>query len=178
MLLDSGEPILLFGWHHAVYDIWMEGLAEFKPVLYTGHESPTQKEAAKAAFLSGASRVMIISLRSGAGLDGLQAVCSTAVVGELDWSPAVIEQCIGRIDRDGQKTPCTAFYLVSESGADPIMAEVLGVKREQLESVRNPDMALAERIDNGENNIRRLAREFLAKRGEAVPAAPAAEGVS
>lgn len=178
LLLDGGEPVVLFGWHRAVYDLWMAGLAEFNPVMYTGSESGPQKAAAIEAFVSGKSRVFIMSLRSGAGADGLQQVCSTAVVGELDWSPAVLEQCVGRIDRDGQQSPCTAFYLVSESGADPIMAEVLGVKRDQIEAVRNPDMALAERIDNGENNIRRLAREFLAKRGEAVPAAPAVEAVS
>jgi hypothetical protein len=36
--------------------------------------------------------------------------------------------------------------------------------------VRNPDSALAERIDTGENNIRRLAREFLSRRGVTVAA--------
>ena len=50
------------------------------------------------------------------------------------------------------------------------MAEVLGMKRDQIEGVRNPDMALAERIDTGENSIRRLARELLARRGEQLPA--------
>jgi SNF2 family DNA or RNA helicase len=169
VLLDSGEPVVLFGWHRAVYDLWMEGLAEFNPVLYTGTESASQKTASVEAFLNGSSKLLIVSLRSGAGLDGLQSVCNTAVVGELDWSPAVLEQCIGRVDRDGQTQPCTAFYLVSESGADPYMAEVLGVKREQIEAVRNPDMALAERIDTGGNSIRRMAREFLMRRNEPIP---------
>jgi hypothetical protein len=76
------------------------------------------------------------------------------------------------VHRDGQDAPCAAYFLLSDSGADPIMAEVLGVKREQIEAVRNPDAALAERIDTGENNIRRLAREFLARSGQSVPAEP------
>ncbi|MBY0238616.1 MAG: DEAD/DEAH box helicase [Burkholderiaceae bacterium] len=173
LLLDSGEPIVLFGWHRAVYSIWLEALAEFNPVLYTGTESANQKAEAISAFLSGEARVMIMSLRSGAGVDGLQGYCSTVVFGELDWSPGVHEQCIGRVHRDGQGEPCSAYFLVADSGADPIMAEVLGVKREQIESVRNPDMALAERIDTGENNIQRLARDFLARRGEKVIAEPA-----
>lgn len=168
LLLESGEPIILFGWHRAVYDIWMEALKDFKPVLYTGTESARQKDEAINAFKSGESRVLIMSLRSGAGVDGLQGICRAVVFGELDWSPGVHEQCTGRPHRDGATEPCTAYYLVADDGADPIMVEVLGVKREQIESVRNPGDALVERIDTGENNIRRLAREFLERRGEVV----------
>lgn len=166
LLLDSGEPIVLFGWHRAVYEIWREHLADFSPVFYTGSESNVQKTASLDAFVSGRSQLLIMSLRSGAGVDGLQFRSRIAVFGELDWSPMVHEQCIGRLDRDGQVDPCTAYFLLSTSGADPIMAEVLGIKRHQIESVRNPGGALAERLDNGENNLLRLAREFLIKRGE------------
>lgn len=172
LLLDSGEPIVLFGWHRAVYGIWSEALAAYNPVLYTGSESAIQKAEAIDTFVNGRSQLMIMSLRSGAGIDGLQGYCHIGVFGELDWSPGVQEQCMGRFHRDGQDEPCTAYFLVSNSGADPVMAEVLGVKREQIESVRNPDAALAESIDTGENNIRRLAREFLERRGMAIPAEP------
>lgn len=170
LLRESGEPVVLFGWHRAVYEVWMEGLAEHSPVLYTGTESANQKAEAIEAFVSGRAGVLIMSLRSGAGVDGLQGTATTVVFGEIDWSPGVHEQCIGRVHRDGQDDPCTAYFLLSEAGADPIMAEVLGMKRDQIEGVRNPDMALAERIDTGENSIRRLARELLARRGQQVPA--------
>lgn len=170
MLLDSGEPIVLFGWHRAVYGMWLEALAKHNPVLYTGTESAAQKAESIAAFAQGRSKLLIMSLRSGAGVDGLQGIASNVVFGELDWSPGVHEQCIGRVHRDGQDAPCTAYFLVADHGADPIMAEVLGVKREQIEGVRNPDSAIAERIDTGTNNIQRLAREFLARRGETVAA--------
>jgi SNF2 family DNA or RNA helicase len=166
LLLDSEARIVLFGWHREVYNIWLERLKEFNPVLYTGTESVNQKEAAIREFAVHLnSRVLIMSLRSGAGVDGLQGSCRTAVFGELDWSPGVHEQCVGRIHRDGQPEPCLAYFLVAEDGADPIMVDVLGIKREQIEGVRNPNRALAERVDTGENNIRRLAKEFLAKRG-------------
>lgn len=170
MLVDSGEQVVLYGWHHAVYGMWMEGLKEFNPVMYTGTESINQKDKAVEEFLSGRSRVLIMSLRSGAGVDGLQAVCSQAVFGEFDWSPAIHKQCFGRVDRDGQENPCTAWFLLSESGTDPFMAEVLGLKTEQSDGVMNPDAELVERIDTGDNSIQRLARSFLTKRGEALPA--------
>lgn len=168
ILVENGEPVVLFGWHRAVYDIWMEALKDFNPVLYTGSESPAQKRAAKQAFLSGLSRVFIMSNRSGTGLDGLQAVCRTAVVGELDWSPAVHEQGFGRIDRDGQKDPTTAFYLICDEGSDPYIVDVLGIKREQSDGVINPGGLLVERIDTGENQLRALAAAFLKTKGIAV----------
>lgn len=170
MLVESGEPVVLFGWHREVYSIWMEMLRDLNPVLYTGSESPAQKQAAKDAFCEGRSKVLIISLRSGAGLDGLQDACSTVVFGELDWSPGVMEQCVGRVHRDGQSKPVMAYYLLSEEGSDPIVSEVLGIKREQIEGVRNPSIGMAERIDTGENQIKRLAAQYLAAHGEAVPA--------
>lgn len=178
LLLESGEPVVLFGWHRAVYSIWMEALAEYKPVLYTGSESANQKDEAVRRFSSGESKVLILSLRSGAGLDGLQDVCRLMVFGELDWSPGVHEQCMGRPHRDGQTKPCAAYFLLSNTGADPIMAEVLGVKREQIENVRNPDTALAERIETGEGHLRRLAREFLAKRGVQVLPEPEPQAIA
>lgn len=169
MLVESGEPVVLFGWHREVYSIWMEKLADLNPALYTGSESPTQKQAAKDAFCDGRSKVLIVSLRSGAGLDGLQHVCSTVVVGELDWSPGVIEQCVGRVYRDGQVKPVMAYFLLAEEGSDPIVADVLGIKREQIEGVRNPSLGMAERIDDGENQLRRLAAQYLAAHGLASP---------
>lgn len=178
LLLDSEARVVLFGWHREVYNIWIERLKEFNPVLYTGTESVNQKAESIAQFLNGESRILIMSLRSGAGVDGLQGSCRTAVFGELDWSPGVHEQCVGRIHRDGQSEPCLAYFLVADDGADPIMVDVLGIKREQIEGVRNPNRALAERVDTGENSIRRLAREFLVKRGVKVDEEKAALSIT
>jgi len=170
LLLESGQQVLLFGWHRDVYQIWAEKLADYKPCMYTGTESPTQKQKAKEAFMSGESRVMLISLRAGAGIDGLQDCCSTVVFGELDWSPGVHEQCVGRIHRDGQTEPVQAYFLISEEGSDPIVSDVLGVKREQIEGVRNPDDNLIERLDVGGNKLRDLAAKFLKDNNVPLPA--------
>lgn len=152
---------------HNCYDVWLDLLKEFSPVLYTGSESEKQKDDSKHAFIKGESRLLIISLRSGAGLDGLQySGCRTLVFGELDWSPAAHEQCEGRIDRDGQPEPVVAYYLIADSGSDPVVADVLGVKRQQLEGLRDPDgqRGLA-RLDKGGAHVKRLAEEFLRRQG-------------
>jgi SNF2 family DNA or RNA helicase len=161
LLLEQGEPVVLYGWHREVYEIWLSRLAAYKPVMYTGSESAVAKDRAKDAFLKGETNLLVMSLRSGAGLDGLQARCRTVVFGELDWSPGVHEQCSGRVHRDGQTDPVVAYYLIAEDGSDPVVADVLGVKRGQIEGVTDPDKELVERLDVGADHVRKLAERYL-----------------
>lgn len=159
---NENERVLLFGWHHAVYDLWAEALKDFKPVRYTGDESPTQKEAARKAFVAGDSRVLIMSLRAGAGLDGLQKVSRTVVFGELDWSPGVHEQCIGRVHRPGQDNVVQVFFLHSLDGSDPVIVEVLGIKKAQAAGIVDPNAPVLEQGKDAGAHIRMLAQQCLA----------------
>jgi len=165
ILVESEESVLLFGWHREFYSIINSKLADLKPAMYTGSETDVQKLAARERFVSGETKVMIMSLRSGAGLDGLQHMCRTVVFGELDWSPGVLEQCTGRVHRDGQKDPVMAYYLLSDYGSDPAMLDVLGVKKAQLEGIRDPMAELIEASQIVESNTKRLAESFLKQRG-------------
>lgn len=173
LLVESGEKVVLFGWHRAVYELWLDRLKEFSPVLYTGSESATQKEASKKAFVEGQSPILIMSLRAGAGLDGLQHVCRTVVFGELDWSPAVHEQNTGRVFRDGQKDPVVAYYLVSETGADPSIVDVLGLKKEQADGIRDPHGSILETAGDDTDRVKALAESYLRQRGVALAPEPA-----
>ena len=161
MLLDSEARVVLFGWHRVVYDVWLQRLAQFRPVLYTGSETPSQKLASATAFTEGDSRVLIMSLRAGAGLDGLQKVCSVAVFGELDWSPEVHNQCLWRLARDGQEATVAAYFLVSGHGADPVMDEVLQLKRMQAEPLRDPTAPLLAPVMAHPDRVRLLAQAVL-----------------
>jgi SNF2 family DNA or RNA helicase len=165
LLVESGEKVVLLGWHREVYSIWMDSLRDLKPALYSGSESPREKDIAKDRFMSDETNVLIMSLRSGAGLDGLQAKCRTVVFGELDWSPGVHEQCTGRIHRDGQPDPVIAYYLIADSGADPIIADVLGLKKQQIDGLRDPDAELVKKLEVDTGHVRRLAEGFLAQQG-------------
>lgn len=174
MLVESGEQVVLYGWHHEVYRIWEERLKDLAPAFYTGEQSITQKEKAKAEFLAGAAKVLVMSLRAGAGLDGLQGKCRTVVFGELDWSPGVHEQAIGRVYRDGQPDPVMAYYLVADSGSDPVVADILGLKKAQSDAVRDPSAALIQASQSDPARVKRLAEDFLRQRGHRIPVAAAA----
>lgn len=165
MLVESGEKVLLYGWHHEVYRLWAERLNDLRPVFFTGEETTREKEQAKEAFVEGDSKVLIMSLRAGAGIDGLQKVCKTVVFGELDWSPAVHEQATGRIHRDGQEGAVFAYFLMADSGSDPVIADVLGVKRSQLEGLRDPNSDLVTKSQLDPGRMKKLAEDFLRQRG-------------
>jgi hypothetical protein len=168
MLLESGEKVLLGAWHHAVWDIYGSRLAQFNPVRFTGHETAAQKLEAKRKFIAGESQVMFLSLRSGAGTNGLQDVCSCAVLGELDWTPKVHDQFIGRIARDGQKSPVQVFLPVASEGSDPVVASILGIKGAQSSGIvdlgeeSDSDMGM---VEIAPDRIKQLARDFLHRRG-------------
>lgn len=160
MLLQTGQPVLLYGWHRAVYDIWMHELADYNPAIYTGTESDAKKDAELQRFVSGKTDLMIMSLRSGVGVDGLQFRCSTVVFGEFDWSPAVIDQDIGRVARDGQQSPVMAYMLAVDEGADPFMMEVLGLKQDQQRGILGQTRVI-EPKRNSMEIMKSLAKAYL-----------------
>ncbi|MCG7589716.1 DEAD/DEAH box helicase [Halomonas sp. McD50-5] len=164
ILLEADMPVLLMGWHRDVYDIWLDELAEYAPAMYTGSETDKQKRESVRRLVQGETNLFIMSLRSGAGLDGLQHRCSTVIFGELDWSPKVHEQIIGRLDREGQQEQVTAIYLNTDEGSDPPMVEVLGVKASQSSAIVDPGRQLANRHSD-KTRIQALAERFLASRG-------------
>lgn len=161
LLTESGEKVIIYAWHRAVYTILMERLADLNPMMYTGSESPNEKENARLRFCDFDSKVLLMSLRAGAGLDGLQHACRTGVFAELDWSYGVHEQCEGRYFRDGQEHPVMSYYLLSEVGSDPIISDVLNIKGGQLEGIRDPESSRLAKLQSDPDRIKKLAQSYL-----------------
>ncbi|PKM46938.1 MAG: ATP-dependent helicase [Gammaproteobacteria bacterium HGW-Gammaproteobacteria-1] len=167
LMVEAGESVVLVGWHRAVYDIWLSELKDLRPAMYTGSESATQKGREIERFISGDTDVLIMSLRSGAGIDGLQHRCSVAVFGELDWSPGIHQQVIWRLDREGQEDPVTAFFLVVDEGSDPPIMDVLGIKASEAKQIVDPHMGV-QLVGEDTTNLRRLVERYLAKKDRAT----------
>lgn len=179
----SVGKLVLFGWHRDVYTIWLEELAQFRPAMYTGTETPARKELEKSRFLGGdawdarlaagvpdgvslnEADILIVSLRSGSGLDGLQHVAHTVVHGELDWSPGPHDQGDGRLDRPGQTLTVLSYRPFCDYGTDPLMLQKLAEKRQQGEGITHPDEAIFEPSTVDPDQIRKVAESFLAHVG-------------
>jgi SNF2 family DNA or RNA helicase len=130
LLLEAGETVLLFAYHHAVFDIYGELLKEFKPGRISGRETSKEKDEAIRRFMEGETNLLQISLRAAAGLNLQRA--KVVVFGELDWSPAIHSQAEGRAHRMGQDGSVLAYYLVSQTGTDEDIQEALGLKISQF----------------------------------------------
>lgn len=169
---ESGEPVVVFAWHRAVYDYFARVLDDLGLAWHTGHESTTKKQQEIQRFLDGTAKVLVMSLRSGQGVDGLQQVCQRVVIAELDWSPGVIEQCIGRVYRDGQAEPVIAYYLLTNGGSDPVIADVLGVKAGQAKGVREPFGEDDVPAEADPEHVKKLAAAYLKKAGVPIPRDP------
>lgn len=169
MMLQEQEKVVLVGWHRDVYDIWEKEFAGYRTVMYTGSETTREKEQAVKEFIEGDAQIFIISVRSGAGLDGLQRACNTVVFGELDWSPHVMDQVVARLDRDGQTKHVQAYYLTIPDGADPFMIQVLGTKRSQHEGLVEGKQGDGMMVAASKDRVREMAAAYLKSIGEEVP---------
>ena len=58
-----------------------------------------------------------------------------------------------------------AYFLVADHGSDPIMLDVLGVKKQQLDGIIDPKGELVQTNELQEQYIRELAKDFLHKNG-------------
>ncbi len=132
-LVDSGEPVILFAFHHAVIDLYLKHLQKFNPLCVTGRENKEQKENNIKDFMEGKTNLLIVNLRTTSGLNLQRARC--VVFGELDWSPAVHTQAEDRVHRIGQKDSVLSYYLVAETPSDQEISSCLGLKREQFETI-------------------------------------------
>jgi len=159
-LIAAGERPLVFAWHHDVHDILIDKLADFKISVLTGRETEKQKDAALDRFIDGDALVADLSLRTAAGLDGLQTRATCSVMAELDWAPAVHGQCETRIARVGapdDMTEVQSYYCVSNTGYDQVMMDVLGLKSAQFHGIVGDEPETAEeRKDQAEAVARRI----------------------
>lgn len=133
MLLDADEKVLVFAYHHAVFDIYREELAAYNPVEITGRQTAKEKDENVQSFMDGKTNIGMISLRAAAGLNLQRATC--VVFGELDWSPAIHSQAEDRAHRIGQTDSVLCYYLVAEEGTDEVIQEFLGLKISQFSGI-------------------------------------------
>ena len=115
--VDGIEKIAIACHHSAVIESLRIALKRFNPVVYQGGMTDIQKTAAVTVFQDSRCRVFIGQIQAaGTGINGLQTVCSTAVVAEPPWVPGELDQWIGRFDRIGQKEDLVNCYVMVARG--------------------------------------------------------------
>lgn len=157
-LVESGRPVVVAGWHRKVWEILARELDDHAISYITGSESGPKKDKEKKRFLDGESKILFISLRSGAGVDQLQGVSSDIVFVEQDWSPAVHTQLIERVYRFRQTKTTNVYYLFSRIGSDPLMLKIHGIKQTQIRGLNDGlDGRTSPQSDQVDNSFAQVA---------------------
>lgn len=168
-LIEAGEKPLVYAWHHDVHNILRERLGRYEPAFITGKQSQKQKDEAIHSFVKGETDLVILSLRSAAGIDGFQYRATCCVFAELDWSPAIHSQSETRIARIGVSSDVKevpSYYCVSRSGFDEIILDVLGVKTGQFIGLMGDDPEDYEEKKASEERAQSRIKLLIAKLNE------------
>jgi len=130
---ESGKKLVVFGLHREPLDYLSE---KFGSMLIAGGVTAKKKQQIVKEWTENNDTFLFANMLSaGTGIDGLQKVCSNALVLELPWRPSDLQQLIGRIDRMGQKFVSSIVYLLSFSTIDLQMWEMLEEKEKVTEAV-------------------------------------------
>ncbi len=103
----------------------------------TGEMKDDVRARVKAQFLAGEHQAFVGTLGVlREGIDGLQSVCSTAILVDRDWTPARNEQTLGRLRRLGQKSVVNAYHIVARDTTDELVDTALEHKLSVTEALR------------------------------------------
>lgn len=133
-LESNDKKLVIFGVNTAP----LEYLAKiFKGLLITGSTNITERQIIVERFQNpNTERFLFGNISSiGTGVDGLQNICSDALVLQLPDTPAALWQAISRLDRIGQKEPVSINYAFAEHGIDFDTYDILQEKKVIADSI-------------------------------------------
>ena len=96
--------------------------------------SVEKKQLSVVAFQEGDARVFIGNLKA-AGVGLTLTAASTVIFVEMDFAPAMMEQCEARAARIGQMNNVLAQYLVYEDSLDVVLFRMLNKKQKDIDLI-------------------------------------------
>jgi ATP-dependent helicase HepA len=141
----AGEKTLVFVAHDETLE-WLRTALGHRTGLATAafHEglTPQRRDIEVARFREAAGPSVLFSTECGGEGRNFE-FCRRLVLFDLPWSPSVVEQRVGRLDRIGRRVDVEIVYFVPPAGLGAAVAgihEALGVFREPLAGIE-PQMA-------------------------------------
>lgn len=123
-LLEQEIPVVVFAYHRNFISKLSEALHMFNPAVITGDTSAYERTRLVEHFQGGGTNCFIGQFTAG-GVGITLTRSSTVVLGELDWSPAVVAQATDRVHRIGQKDAVTAYYFVVRDSLEEGIVETV-----------------------------------------------------
>jgi superfamily II DNA or RNA helicase len=147
LIRRSSEPVICFTEFRDTLRalVGCLGNATSLTVLHGGLGRAERREAI-ARFTEGGVRVLVATDAAAEGLN-LQARCRLLVNVELPWSPRVLEQRAGRIDRIGQRRQARIWELSGRSGHEAMVIAALARRAAAIASDLQSGTAPTEAAD-------------------------------
>jgi superfamily II DNA or RNA helicase len=126
VLRRIGEPAIVFTEYRDTLTHLAAVLNEtvFPLALLHGGLTRTERRVAIEKFSRGTHRVMLATDAGSEGLN-LHEACRVVINLELPWSPARLEQRIGRVDRIGQQRAVHVFHLIAGGAGERVVLDRL-----------------------------------------------------
>ena len=144
----AGEKTLVFVAHVETLELVRSALSQ-RAQLASGvfHEglSPARRDIEVAQFRLPEGPSLLVATECGGEGRNFE-FCRRLVLFDLPWSPLVVEQRVGRLDRIGRRDPVEVVYFVPPSGIGRDVArlhDALGVFREPVAGLE-PELARVE----------------------------------
>ena len=134
--LDGGK-LVVYTRYVMTNRLMLEACQKYGVVAIYGEVSPKQKQNAIDRFIADPSCRMIVlqTEAGGAGIDGLQEVCSDGLFIEMPLIPTTFHQACGRIDRSGQKLPVNIRVAIANKTIQHRIFEMVMEKDTLVNSV-------------------------------------------
>lgn len=132
-LIDGGNKVIIFAHHHKI----IKELQSFWPhnsVTLFGETSISDKNLAVTNFQKNEQIKVFIGGIKAAGLGITLTASHYVIFAELDFTPAVMNQCEDRAHRIGQKHPLFIYHFVLEGSFDSRMARILLNKQKMIDA--------------------------------------------
>ena len=156
MVKVKKEPVVVFGEHQDILDLYTEGLRKLKIrlVRLDGSTSRIERQQAIDNFQEGKVDVF---LGSRSAFEGITLVRSTNLMFlERFYTPASEEQAEDRIRRIGQTKPTFIWYLTATGTIDERIEEIVERKRRIISRVVGQPEIASERLETVLDNWDRL----------------------
>ncbi len=119
---NPNQKLVIFTYHRESAFFFGERYAA--PVIVGGVSMEKRDEVIQQFQTQADPRVLVASLdAAGAGIDLFAA--SNCVFFEMDWLPTTHTQATGRLDRPGQTSPVTAWWMVGRGTVEERIFELL-----------------------------------------------------
>lgn len=143
--LESEESIVVFLAYHASIDVFakMLGGGQIKFKIYDGRHKPKTNLESHEAFQQNLVKVLLVNVASGSesidlhDADGLhpRVALHTPV-----YSPSVLKQALGRIDRLAKKSDTRQWIIYDEEGIEAEIAKTVASKLDCLDTLNDGDV--------------------------------------